>query len=483
LLEKLQHITESLPLFAPELMLGATALLSLLFGLFSKSRGQVLAAVVFLLGLLLTAVVAVAQPTPTPTEGFLSALSLSEQAPFIRLFFVAVGVAVLIVSWMGKRGEWLSTEYIFLVATALAAMSLMAQTQHLLMVYLTIETISIASYVLTLLGMHKKASAAAIKYLLFGAVASGLMLYGISLLWAMGGTLFLPDLAVALQAQPLAPVLMALFLLLVGLLFKLAAFPFHFWLPDVYQEAPMPVVAFFGIAPKAATILLLINLFRAFEAAADLQNALSLMLATVAVVTITWGNVAALRQQTGRRLLAFSSVAHAGFLLVGLVSYQAQALEALYFYLAVYAFMNFAAFGFLHLFEQAAGSDELEKMQGYAAKEPLLALLVLVLMVSLVGLPITAGFTAKLLVFSALWQSYQLSGETLLLWLLAIGLLNTAISLFYYLKIPYTMYFKEGSPNLGSIPLGGKLFLVAMTLPLLLLFFKPEWLTVWFGNG
>ena len=226
-----------------------------------------------------------------------------------------------------------------------------------------------------------------------------------------------------------------------GLLFKLSAVPFHSWTPDVYEATPTPIVAFLSIAPKAAVILVLIRLF------SSLSIDFRMIMAIIIMASITIGNFSALWQTNTKRMLGYSTVAHAGFMLVGLLATNTIGIQSTIFYITTYLFITLAAFLLIDLLALKTESYELESLRGLGQENIFLGLAAVIIMIALVGLPPTVGFTGKLLLFTALWESYQTSGSNMLLVVLIFGLLNTAISIFYYIKIPYFMIFKE--PKIG----------------------------------
>ena len=263
-----------------------------------------------------------------------------------------------------------------------------------------------------------------------------------------------------------------------GLLFKLAAVPFHIWVPDVYESAPTPIVTFFSIAPKAAVVYLLSNWLEYFTE----NNAFFIsVLAIVAILSIMIGNLSALRQQSLKRMLGYSSIAHAGFLLIAVIS---STKETLFFYLVIYLFMNTIAFALANWQESISRQDKISLYRGLGLKYPFIGVVTLITMISLAGLPLTAGFNAKLLVFADLWGNYSHSTNYLLILLLVIGLINVVISLYYYLRLPYVMFFRQGENINIQISLMQKIFFSVFTIPLLVFFFKPDWLFLlisWLG--
>ena len=360
-----------------------------------------------------------------------------------------------------------------LLIAAVLGMSLLCMATHWLTAYLALELLSLSSYLLVALSPAKKAAEGALKYLLFGAISSAIMLYGISLIYGLTGTLDFTDPAMRLGLAANAPLVMnvAMLMTLGGLLFKLSLVPFHVWTPDVYEAAPTPLVSFLSVAPKVAVLLVLMRVATAFPAE------LLPLLGGIALVSITAGNVAALWQQNARRLLAYSSIAQAGYLIVGVVAYNQLGFEAATFYVAAYLLLNMTAFLLVDLL-LPRNDTQLTDYEGLGKKHALVAAVLTVVMVALAGLPPTVGFTAKWLIFSALWDSYQQQGQPWLVWLLVGGVLNAAVSLAYYLRLPYLLFFKKASPEPApSIYFNwGKIVSGVLLAAVLLLFFKPEWL-------
>jgi NADH-quinone oxidoreductase subunit N len=344
-----------------------------------------------------------------------------------------------------------------------------------LSIYLSIELVSIGSYLMATLGSNKKSGEGGLKYLLFGALSSAVMLYGLSFLYGMTGTLDLTSEVFATQLAENHPAILLIvgFLTLAGVLFKLSLVPFHIWAPDVYEGAAIPVVAFLSTAPKVAGLLVLMRLLSVLSV--DFQR----LTAVLALASILVGNLSALWQNDLKRLLAYSGIAQAGFILVGLVAFNQTGFESATFYLTVYVLMNLAAFLLIDLIGE--GNTDLQSFTGKGATFPFLSICFTVIMIALVGLPPTAGFTAKLFVFSALWEANQLGGDGLLITLLVVGLLNAIVSLFYYFKIPFYLFFK---PNISVIvsnrkSLLGEIVALLLTVTIIFLFLKTDWLIDW----
>jgi NADH-quinone oxidoreductase subunit N len=388
---------------------------------------------------------------------------------FKLLFIFGAAVTVLFamdVDGLGDRGEF----YLLLLVSTIG-MNLMATAADLIMLYLAIETTSIPMYILA--GFFKddeKSTEAGFKYLLFGAMTSTIMLYGFSLLFGFTGVTGLYPLAEAVQGGGLAtvPLLVSLLLIMVGFSFKISAVPFHFWAPDVYEGAPTPVAGFLSTASKAAGFAVLVRvLMTAFPAISDQW---SLILAVVATITMTLGNAVALAQHNIKRLLAYSSIAHAGYVLVGVVTFSDLGLTSVVYYLVVYLLTNLAAFGVVVTVWHTVGSDEIEAYDGLSRRSPGLALVMLVAFLSLAGMPPFGGFIAKVLVFAAAVKAD-------LIWLAFVGVLNSIVGLYYYLIVLKHVYLfrseQEHVPVQVSRPYRIALTVLSAGVLLLGFYFTP----------
>lgn len=439
---------------------------------------------------------------------FLHLLFVDNQAIFLQLLIALAGIFVVLYELIttsdhvvtsttsSARSERLPVEWYSLLLAMLIGLFLMTISVNLLSIYLSIELVSICSYLLTALTAERKASEGGLKYLLFGAVSSAIMLYGMSLLYGITGTLDLTTEAFGMELahQDSAVVIVAMLLTLAGLLFKLAGVPFHIWTPDAYEAAPIPVAAFFSVAPKAAAILVLMRLVTVLPAelsTADMilgasTASLQTPLAVLALAGILIGNLSALRQTNAKRLLAYSTIAHAGFLLVGVVAFNQAGFEAVFFYISTYLFISLAAFFLIDLLARRVNQEEsvdrftLSRLTGLGAKFPFIAVALTVVMLALTGLPPTVGFTAKLLAFSALFDAYQHSSDNWLLALFVLGLLNALISLVYYLKIPFLLFFRatpeSNRIDTSELPVSVLLLTLVLVIPIIGLFVKPDWL-------
>ncbi|MBN2115357.1 MAG: NADH-quinone oxidoreductase subunit N [Anaerolineales bacterium] len=363
---------------------------------------------------------------------------------FKQLFMFAAAVTALLLmenEKVGRRGE----AYLLMLAS-LIGMNLMASAGDLVMLYLAIETTSIPLYVLAgFMLADEKSTEAGFKYLLFGAMTSAVMLYGFSLLFGFTGTTDIYQLIGKLQ--PGIATFGVLALILVGIGFKVSVVPFHFWAPDVYEGAPTPVAGFLSTASKAAGFAVLIRLF--FVAFPDFAPSWTLALAILSAVTMTVGNLLALPQTNIKRLLAFSSISHAGYALIGAVALSQLGAASVVFYLAAYILTNLLAFGIVMAFSRVTGLEDLKDYSGMSRRSPWLALMMLAAFLSLAGMPPFGGFVAKVFVFAAGIQAGYV-------WLVVIGILNSIVGVYYYLnalKYVYLFRMPEQDEENHPVPL------------------------------
>jgi len=352
---------------------------------------------------------------------------------FNILFMFAAAITALFavdMKGVGQKGEF----YVLMLISTLG-MSLMASAADIIMLYLAIETTSIPMYILAgFMTRDEKSTESGFKYLLFGAAASTIMLYGFSLLYGFTGNTNIYQIAISFYNLdfPKIAVLGSLLLILVGFGFKISAFPFHFWAPDVYEGAPTPIAGFLSTASKAAGFVVILRVLMVVftpSATPDWVN----LLAIVSVLTMTIGNVLALAQKNIKRLLAYSSIAHAGYILIGVVAISQLGMTSVVFYLIAYLVTNLAAFGIVMTFSRVVGSDEISAYSGLSRRKPWLALAMMVAFLSLAGMPPLAGFVAKVFVFAA-------AVKVGLIWLAFVGVLNSIVGLYYYLTVLKYVY-------------------------------------------
>ncbi len=478
--DQLGNLSEDVWMLAPEISVVITLLLLLGFDLlFRKNKETGLAAIAFC-GLASTFTLLAFQWTHFSTDLMVMGklLRYDQLSLFLKLIFTLGGALGLVIATRNENRNYLfrSGESMVVLFGLLLGVFLMTMSANLLMIYLSVEVVSICSYILTGILKGKKKSEAALKYLLFGAVSAAVMLYGISWLYGFTGTLDITSQAFinGLSEVPALPLAIALIMALGGIVFKLGAVPFHIWSPDVYEAAPTAVVSIFSTLPKLAALTILFRLVNVLSVEwFDWQ----LILGVVALASMIFGNFSALWQKDVKRMLAYSSIAHAGFLLVGLIAWTEAGNTAMLFYGAMYLVMNFAAFLLVAIMEKHTGSSTFEDLRGFGTALPFVGVLAVVVMVSLTGLPPTVGFNAKLYVFSAIWEAYQLQNNPVLLWVFVVGLLNTVVALFYYLKLPYYLFFKAGPETISKkLSATDHIWGTIMVFPLLLWFFQSEWL-------
>ncbi len=405
-------------------------------------------------------------------------------AKAFRVVAVLTGMVGAVAALRGGDAATNRTEFFVLLLTAVLGACVTAAANDMVLLYLAIETLSIAGYLLA--GFKRndlQASEAALKYVIFGAIASGMMLYGLSLLYGFAGTTLLSgdaSLISAVSSASASPAfVVAVVLVFAGLAYKIAAAPFQFWCPDVYQGAPTSVAGFLAVAGKGAGFAALLRFVSAATAGgnpltpalAASNDTVRFVLVIMAIATMTIGNVAALRQSNAKRILAYSAIAHAGYLLMGVSVLSSVGAAAIVFYMAVYLFMTLGAFFLVALVERETGSCELDAFEGLGFRSPLFALCVAVIMIGLTGLPPTGGFVGKFFLFKEVFAYGGAHDSSLFLWFGVIGLLNGVVSLAYYARFLKAMYLAEPDRNTGgalALSQSDRGLAVALTVPILL---------------
>lgn len=449
--------------FLPEAMVVLTFLGCVLADILTKGRNHALTLGVLVVGLLVAGGIALAKP-PVGSHGvFGDMVVVDPYAHFFRFVFLGITLLAAAFSWgsreiMGADRENQGEYYGFL-AVMCFGMMVMAEAADLLMMVLSIELVSITSYIMAGYARFSlRSTEASLKYVLWGAVSSGFMLYGGSWIFGLTGATTFSGIAESLanSSGNELGVLVGMLFFLAGVGYKISAVPFHFWTPDVYEGSPTPVAAFFAAGPKAAGFALLIRFFyTSLVEPLTPDGAVTVLeqvqwpwiLAIMAAVTMTWGNLAALRQTNLKRLLAYSSIAHVGYLLMGFVVLSPTGLQAILFYLLVYAIMTLGAFLVVIALNNRLSSEELGDYEGLGYREPVLGALMTLFMFSLTGLPPTSGFIGKYLLFVSVIEADMW-------WLALVGAINSVISLAYYMRVPWAMYFSrgEGQGALGLAP-------------------------------
>jgi NADH-quinone oxidoreductase subunit N len=408
---------------------------------------------------------------------FYGVVAVDPMSIFFKCFLILTSFLVLLAIPGSKElSQQRPGELYAIILGVTLAMLLMASSVDMLMLYLSLEMVSLGSYVMVgYLKNNRQSNEASLKYLLFGAVATGCMLYGITLLYGLTGTTKLMVIREALAGSIAfngnsAMLLISTFLILAGFGFKTAAVPFHFWCPDVYTGAPAPVTAFLSVAPKAAGFAALIRFFFTglSKSSVDLEFWTQLgfvdwrlLILIISVITMTFGNIAALRQTNMKRLLAYSSIAHAGYIFMGVVVLTSQGLQSMLIYLITYLFMNLGAFLVIIEIHNQTGSFDLKDYQGLFRRSPFLTIAMTMFMLSLMGIPPFAGFFGKLYVFGA-----AINRD--LAWFAVVGALNSVVAVYYYARVIKTMAidFSENTDRF-SIPWSSQIMVWIMLLPTL----------------
>ena len=349
-------------------------------------------------------------------------------------------------------------EYYALMLFCTLGMMIMVSGADLIVIYLGLETMALSVYVLAgFMRFDRKCNEAALKYFLLGVFISGIFLYGIALTYAATGSTRLAAVAAMVKTKGLMDnplLIMAMFLLAAGFGLEIAMAPFHFWAPDVYEGAPTPITAFISVAPKAAAFAALIRVF--FYGIQLLMPHWQVLLWIICALTMTIGNVTALLQENMKRMLAYSSIAHAGYILLGVLAANQIGVQGVTFYFFAYAFMNMGAFGLvIYLRRENIVGDRVDDFTGLAQTHPLVALIMVIFLLSLAGIPPTAGFVGKFLLFAAAIKAG-------FYWLVAIAALNSVIALFYYFRVAKVMYMQNPEPL--PQPLPGKGLVLALAL-------------------
>jgi NADH-quinone oxidoreductase subunit N len=470
---------QSIPYFIPELVLVIFAVGAILVDLVNRGKNTERVAYVALVGVAATLIAVIAVGS-SEHRLFLGMIRLDSFAVFFKILILAATAVTIVFSIKSEELDpRMKGEYYALLIAVTFGMFLMVSSTNLLMIFISLETVSLTSYILAgFLTHNPRSSEAAFKYITFGAVASGTMLFGFSLLFGLTGTgdvvqisSRLTEMFSAGEAYPLVVLVIVTFIL-AGVGYKMASVPFHMWSPDVYEGAPIPITAFLSVASKAAGFALFIRLFYSTFQASTIVGAVdwSLMLAIVSALTMTVGNLAALPQQNVKRLLAYSSIAHGGYLLMGAVLLTPEGLQAILFYLIVYLFMNLGAFFVVILIANELGSETIDGYRNLWSRAPFVAVAMAIFLFSLTGIPPFAGFFGKWLLFVAVIKQE-------LYWLAIVGLLNSVVSLYYYARIVKAM-FLETSDETETIPFsrGNVALLIVFVVPTLVIGF---WNTVY----
>ena len=390
--------------------------------------------------------------TSTHVEVAHGLLAVDRFALFFKIVFLVAAAITVLISMRYLEVEGAAPgEYYFLILCATLGMMIMAGGIDLITIFIGLETMAVSFYILAgFIKPSQRSNEAAVKYFLLGAFSLGILLYGMSLMYGLSGTTNLRVMAPLFTGQERDPrLVLAVILVVAGVGFKIAAVPFHMWAPDVYEGAPTPITSFLSVGSKAASFAMLLRIF--LEGLPAMSADWQLLFEVLAIVTMTVGNVAAVTQTNLKRMLAYSSVAHAGYVLIGIVAaasidpaVRTRGITATLIYLLIYSFMQLGAFAVVVLLRrQDVVGDELKDFSGLHLRHPFAAFAMLLFMLSLGGIPPTAGFMGKFWLFGAAIDAGYV-------WLAVIGVLNSAISLYYYVRVVVFMYLKQ--EMIGSEP-------------------------------
>ncbi len=443
---------------APEIIVAATALLVLGIDIVQPRGKKGKLAFLGAVGLVVAGLFSynlLQHPPVTDITGF----SADAYAQFFKIIFCLAGLMVIGISvrYLNLEGFSLG-EYYFIILLAILGQMIMASGTNLLVIYVGLELMAISLYILAgFFKNHPKSNEASVKYFLLGSFSSGIFLYGIVMTYGLTGSLDLSGIAGKLAGLPFTGLtLLAVIMMGAGFAFKIAAAPFHFWTPDVYEGAPTSVTAFMSVGPKAAAFAALIRVFS--TAFGSLRVEWTTLFIALSIATMVTGNFIALRQTNIKRMLAYSSIAHAGYLMIGFVAGGEMGISSMMLYLMIYAFMNIGAFGVVILLNRVGGiGDQINDFAGLSKVSRTSAFVMMVFMFSLAGIPPTAGFAGKFYIFMAAVKSGYV-------WLAVIGVLNSAVSAYYYLRVIMRMYMTEpnGEPVLNVSTALSAILLIAV---------------------
>ena len=417
--------------------------------------------------------------TPLALKSLFSYQIINDKFAYLfQLIFLSIGLIIVFFSFHSDEiGKDLGGEYFALLLTAILGMFYMASATNLLMLYLSVETVSLSSYLLTGYTRDSRySSEAAFKYLVFGATSSGVMIMGMAYLYGLTGSLNFSVIHSQLTAGIFSSFALyaIIFMIFAGFFYKMSLVPFHMWAPDVYEGAPTPVAAFLAVGSKAAGFAMALRFLYSVLSTSSFTNNLmtfipvnnlnwSLFLGIIAVLTMTIGNITALNQSSLKRLLAYSSIAHAGYMLMGFAAMNKIGFDSVIFYLFIYMLMNIGAFLVVQVVYNKIGTDAIVKYRGLSRAMPFASIMMAIFLFSLAGIPPFGGFIGKFYLFVAVLKAK-------LYWLAVIGIANSVVSLYYYARIPKMMFLEESRDNI-HIPVRAThlVLLIVLAIPVVIL--------------
>lgn len=486
------NLIQSLNLIIPEIVLSAALVILILSDLIFHKNKKVIPYIAWI-GIIITGIFLINQfgdygfafqSTSQSIRNY-GMIAVDSFGSFFKLIVIISSLLIVLFSFSSdeiKRTEDRIGEYYALIYGMILGMFFMISATDLILIYLSMELLSLSSYVLAgFTKLRERNSEAALKYLIYGAVSSGLMLFGISLIYGLTGSTNLYIINSLIQGPNinLLALSFAVILIFAGIGYKISSAPFHFWTPDVYEGAPITITAYLSIASKAAGFALLIRFIRtmfiSYINTNGMWNLINVfdwksVLIVISILTMTLGNFSALWQDNLKRMLAYSSIAHAGYILLGLVVLSNQGLMAILIYFVFYLIMNLGAFFVVMLIANKTGSEEIDDYNGLGYTSPLLSITLAIFLISLTGIPPTAGFIGKLYLFIALVDAKMIA-------IAVIALLNTVVSLYYYVRVLRHMYLIKATDKTPVVApsLGNKILvsILAFTIILFGVYFTP----------
>ncbi len=470
---------QSLSFFYPELFLTGLIIIAIIYDLFLDASKSDRVGWVLVSGLFIIMIILFFQDDKKITTLFSDAIVLDPFSTFFKIIIIFSTILVAIISlYSDDLNNYRKGEYFTLLGIVVFGLFLMVSSIDLIMIYLSIEIVSIMSFVLAgYLKQNKKSNEAALKYVVYGAFSSGIMLFGLSYIYGLTGSTNFFQIQKVLISDGLdsnSAVLLSIIMILAGFGYKISAVPFHFWTPDVYEGSPTTITAYLSVAPKAGAFAMMIRFFNqifsdggALHSLDSISNTMvpwADILSLLAVITMTIGNIVAIQQNSIKRMLAYSSIAHAGYILLAMPVMSSDSIYAIMIYFVMYLFMNLGAFFVVIAVKNKNGGETFDDFKGLGWEMPLIGIVMTLFMVSLTGLPPTAGFIGKFYIFASL-----IKGGEPFYWLVIIGGINSVISLYYYIRVVKVMYFDgEKNETLLYPPLMITLMLLLTAVPTLI---------------
>jgi len=484
---------QSLEFFIPELILTITILAALITDLFVKKSRTNVVGWVLGVGLVVVGLSVYNLSSVPPTTLFLDMIVIDPFSSFMKIVIIIPTLLIIVASWVNDELEkYRKGEYFTIMGIMVMGLFLMTSSVDIIMLYISIEVVSIMSFVLAAyLKLDTRSNEAGLKYVIYGAFSSGVMLFGLSLVYGLAGStnyFAIQEALSSLDSSANPALIMALLMIFAGFGYKISSVPFHFWTPDVYEGSPSTITAYLSVAPKAAGFAMIIRFFhQVFSDSIGLtSNAIGStdlpwpeIIGVLAVVTMTMGNLVAIQQKSIKRMLAYSSIAHAGYMMLALPVLSMDAVESVMIYLFIYVFMNLGAFFIVIFVKNKTGGESFKDFVGLGWKMPIVGAFMTLFMLSLTGLPPTAGFVGKLYIFKTL-----VGAGSEFLWLVVAGGVNSVISLYYYFHVVKVMFLGGKRSDVITYPpstMFGLMIFTAIPSLLLGLYWNP--LASWVKNS